>query len=238
MKRSVLSIIFGSAVFIGMSQSVPADDSLQIGDTADLTKAAAAIIGPALKGSIESIEQLGVPVDRKKLMDLLGNMVIEGRDPDYGHDDAYSIIDKYVAENEQAYFDKTFSPESQKAFIDEASKEDGAVVTASGLVFTVKVEGEGPNPAAGDRVAVMYVARLSDGTVFDETDTPETFDVDRLVPGFTEGLKLMRQGGKYRLVIPADLAYGEEGVPGSIPPNAALDFAVELLQVLPVPTEQ
>ena len=72
--------------------------------------------------------------------------------------------------------------------------------------------------------------------MFDRTDEPVTFDVDRLVPGFSEGLKMMRPGGKYRIVIPASLGYGERGIPGDIPPNAALDFTIELLQVIPKPS--
>ncbi|MDE6557251.1 MAG: FKBP-type peptidyl-prolyl cis-trans isomerase, partial [Duncaniella sp.] len=103
----------------------------------------------------------------------------------------------------------------------------------SGLVFQVITEGEGAMPQSGERVKVNYTGRLSDGTVFDQTDAPVTFDVDRLVPGFTEGLKMMRPGGTYRLVIPASLGYGDTGAAGVIPPGAALDFTVELVEVVP-----
>lgn len=103
-------------------------------------------------------------------------------------------------------------------------------------MFQVIVEGEGVTPVSGDDVVLNYVGAFSDGSVFDRTEEPVKFDVDRLVPGFTEGLKMMRPGGKYRIVIPSSLGYGERGIPGDVPPNAALDFTIELLQVVPKPS--
>ena len=137
---------------------------------------------------------------------------------------------------QQAYVDSVFSSAAQQAFVDKAAAAEGAVRTPSGLVFQVIVEGEGVTPVSGDDAVLNYVGSFSDGSVFDRTDEPVTFDVDRLVPGFSEGLKMMRTGGKYRIVIPASLGYGERGVPGDIPPNAALDFTIELLQVVPKPS--
>lgn len=202
-----------------------------------VTDAAAAILGSALRGSIENIEQLGVKLDRNALMERLGRIVV-GEEPRYSYERAYDIIDRHVAELQNAYVDSVFSAGRQQAFVDAAGKAEGAVTTPSGLVFQVLTEGEGVNPASGDDVVINYVARFSDGSVLDQTDGPVTFDVDRLVPGFTEGLKMMRPGGKYRLVIPASLAYGEAGIRGEIPPHAALDFTIELLQVVPKPIGQ
>ena len=98
----------------------------------------------------------------------------------------------------------------------------------------METEGEGAQPVSGDEVEVTYTGRLSDGSVFDSTDSPITFGVDRVVPGFSEGLKLMKPGGRYRIVMPASLAYGERGAGGGIiPPGAAVDFTVDLIGIKP-----
>lgn len=200
-----------------------------------VTNAAASILGTALRGSIGNIEQLGVKLDRHALMEELGK-IVDGQEPAYSYEHAYAIIDSHVAALQNAYIDSVFSAENQQAFVDNAAKTEGAVTTPSGLVFVVLTEGEGANPASGDDVVLNYVASFSDGSVFDRTEEAVTFDVDNLVPGFTEGLKMMRPGGRYRLVIPAALAYGEAGIRGEIPPHAALDFTIDLLKVVPKPT--
>lgn len=202
-----------------------------------VTTAAATVLGTALKGSIDNIESLGVKLDREQLKYLL-NSIVDGAKPAYTYEQAYAIIDDAVVKQQRHYVDSVFSKEAQQAFLDKATAEQGAVVTPSGLVFQVIVEGEGVTPAAGDDVVVNYVGALSDGSEFDRSSSPVTFDVDRVVPGFSEGLKMMRPGGRYRIVIPASLGYGERGVPGDIPPNAALDFTVDMLQVVPKPTNQ
>ncbi|MDE5554369.1 MAG: FKBP-type peptidyl-prolyl cis-trans isomerase [Muribaculaceae bacterium] len=202
-----------------------------------VTTAAATVLGTALKGSIDNIENLGVKLNREQLKYLL-NAIVDGAQPAYSYEQAYAIIDDAVVSQQRHYVDSVFSKEAQQAFIDKAAAEEGAVVTPSGLVFQVIVEGEGVTPAKGDDVVVNYVGSLSDGSEFDRSSSPVTFDVDRVVPGFSEGLKMMRPGGRYRIVIPASLGYGERGVPGDIPPNAALDFTVDMLQVVPKPTNQ
>ena len=107
------------------------------------------------------------------------------------------------------------------------------MTTPSGLVFQVLTEGEGPMPADGDTVSVLYTGRLSDGSEFDSTDKPVDLSVSGVVPGMSEGLKMMKPGGRYRLVIPSDLGYGNRGIRGVIPGGAALDFTVELVGIKP-----
>lgn len=202
-----------------------------------VTQAAATILGTALKGSIENIESLGIKLDRPALMELLDGIVTDGRQPLYTYDRAYSIIDRHVAAVQNAYVDSVFAPEAQQAYVDNAAMAENAATTPSGLVFITLTEGEGVTPATGDDVVLNYIGKFSDGSVFDQTDEPVIFDVDNLVPGFSEGLKMMKPGGKYRLVIPSKLAYGEQGVRGDIPPNAALDFTIDLLQIRPKPSQ-
>lgn len=106
-----------------------------------------------------------------------------------------------------------------------------AVTTTSGLRFEVLQPGAGRRPQAGDAVLVTYEGRLVDGTVFDSAAQPVGLPVSDVVPGFTEALLLMNEGGRYRFRIPAQLAYGAAGVPGVIPPNAELDFTLTLIRI-------
>ena len=127
----------------------------------------------------------------------------------------------------------TVSVASQEAFLNEQLKRPGVTKTESGLLFEVIKEGYGASPVSGNKVIVKYTGRLADGTVFDQTgDKSVTFPIDNLVHGFTEGLKMMKAGGKYRLFIPARLGYGSQNVQGVIPGNSALDFTVELINVI------
>lgn len=109
----------------------------------------------------------------------------------------------------------------------------GVVVTESGLQYEVLREGKGKQPAAENSVVVHYQGTLIDGTVFDssyERNQPATFAVNGVIPGFSEGILLMKEGAKNRLTIPAGIAYGEQGPP-SIGPNQVLVFEVELIEV-------
>lgn len=125
-------------------------------------------------------------------------------------------------------------------FADPARKSSAATdttyaVTDSGLkYFTVK-EGTGKSPKATDLVTVHYEGKLTDGTVFDSSYTrgePAQFPLNQVIPGWTEGLQLMKEGGKTVFYIPSKIGYGEMGTPGGpIPPNADLIFTVELIKV-------
>lgn len=144
---------------------------------------------------------------------------------------------QYIADffnNSKNEIPDTVSIASQEAFLNEQLKRKNVTKTKSGLLFEVLTDGKGESPKSGEKVVIKYTGRLADGTVFDQTkDEPVTFDVDRLVPGFTEGLKLMKVGGKYRMFIPAHLGYGSQSIQGVIPGNSALDFTVELIEIIP-----
>ena len=128
---------------------------------------------------------------------------------------------------------KAAKAEGEKYLADNA-KKDGVITTKSGLQYMVIKEGTGKSPKAADSVKCHYEGFLIDGTVFDSSiqrGEPATFPLGGVIAGWTEGLQLMKEGGKTRFFIPYNLAYGESGAAGSIPPYAALIFAVELIEV-------
>ncbi|HEV2865248.1 MAG TPA: FKBP-type peptidyl-prolyl cis-trans isomerase [Allosphingosinicella sp.] len=111
------------------------------------------------------------------------------------------------------------------------SVAQGVVTTPSGLRIQTLTAGTGEAPQAGGAVLVSYEGRLADGTVFDSPTQPVGLPVSGLVPGFTEALLLMRVGGRYHIWLPPQLAYGERGAGGVIPPNAEIDFTVTVHDV-------
>jgi len=122
---------------------------------------------------------------------------------------------------------------ASKAFLEANAAKEGVKTLPSGLQYKVVTEGSGPKPAATDIVTVNYRGTLIDGTEFDSSYSrgkPATFPLNRVIPGWTEGLQLMGEGSKWILYLPPDLAYGEQGSGAKIPPQAALIFEVELLK--------
>lgn len=141
----------------------------------------------------------------------------------------------------QEFFQKKQKEEAEKfiaegkAYLDENAKKEGVTVTKSGLQYEVLQEGTGKSPKATDTVRCHYEGRLLDGTVFDSSykrGEPADFGLNQVIPGWTEGVQLMKEGAKYRFTIPYLLAYGEQGAGASIPPFSTLVFDVELIKVL------
>ncbi len=129
----------------------------------------------------------------------------------------------------------SFTALAADATLDAAAKEPGATVTASGLVYRAISEGQGANPKATDTVRVHYRGTLPDGMEFDSSHKrgqPAEFPLNRVVPCWTEGVQLMKTGGKAKLTCPSAIAYGARGTPGGpIPPHATLVFKVELIAI-------
>ena len=118
-------------------------------------------------------------------------------------------------------------------FLAENGKREEVTTTESGLQYEVLEEGDGAQPTREDQVTVHYKGELLDGTVFDSSydrGEPATFPLNRVIPGWTEGLQLMQVGAKYRFYIPPELGYGARDT-GTIPPNSTLIFQVELLSI-------
>jgi len=156
-----------------------------------------------------------------------------------GKETAISSREAQVMLNE--YFQKKEKEQAQtaiaegKVYLEENAKRDGVTQTKSGLQYEVLTEGTGKSPKATDTVRCHYEGRLLDGTVFDSSykrGEPADFGLNQVIPGWTEGVQLMKEGAKFRFHIPYLLAYGERGAGAQIPPYSTLIFDVELIKVL------
>ena len=159
--------------------------------------------------------------------------VYEGEKPEMTYDEAKQVINDFFTQMQREVNDRNRA--EGEAFLAENKKKSGVVVLPSGLQYEVLNEGKGKKPAATDRVQCHYHGTLINGEVFDssiERGEPAVFGVSQVIPGWVEALQLMPEGSKWRLFIPSDLAYGENGAGGKIAPNSTLIFDVELLKVL------
>ena len=126
--------------------------------------------------------------------------------------------------------------EKEVGFLKENGAKPGVITTESGLQYKVIREGIGLSPDDNDTIVVHYKGSLVDGKVFDssyERNEPITITAGQVIQGWGEGLKLMKSGGKYELFIPQNLAYGEQGAGGVIPPFATLIFEMEIVEIKP-----
>ena len=202
-----------------------------------------------LKSDLDSVSYaLGVDIanslERGYVDELNYNAFIKGiedvfneKDLDIADDKAKQIIQNYFKQLRDAKTAKNL--EEGRKFLEENEKKEGVKVTESGLQYEIIKEGEGISPSPTDTVVVHYRGTLIDGTEFDSSHKkgePATFPVNRIIPGWTEGLQLMKEGANYKFYIPTELGYGERVRPGgAIEPNMALIFDVELIEVLKGP---
>lgn len=160
--------------------------------------------------------------------------VFDGNEPEMTPEEAQKIITEYLENLQKKAAEAAMA--TAKAFLDENKMKEGVKTTESGLQYKVLKEGEGASPKADDEVTVHYTGKLLDGTVFDSSVSrgePATFPLNRVIPGWTEGVQLMKEGSKYEFFIPSELAYGAQGIPNAIPPHSTLIFEVELIKVNP-----
>jgi FKBP-type peptidyl-prolyl cis-trans isomerase FklB len=159
--------------------------------------------------------------------------VLENRKTVISHVEARDIVNKFFKEKtEQA---NAMNIQQGKTFLEENKKRANVVTLKSGLQYEVLAKGNGKSPSATDRVQCHYEGTLIDGTLFDSSikrGQPAVFGVNQVISGWTEALQLMKEGDKWRLYIPYNLAYGEQGAGDSIPPFCTLVFEVELIKVL------
>ncbi|MDD4776795.1 MAG: FKBP-type peptidyl-prolyl cis-trans isomerase [Fermentimonas sp.] len=158
--------------------------------------------------------------------------IMDNKTPSMSPQEANQILQDYFSKQQDDMLNKNL--EAGKAFLEENKKKESVVALPSGLQYEILNEGDGAIPKATDKVKCHYHGTLLDGTVFDSSvqrGQPAVFGVNQVIKGWVEALQLMSVGSKWRLFIPSNLAYGEQGAGGAIEPNSTLIFDVELLGI-------
>lgn len=186
---------------------------------------------------VEEQEKLGFKVEKAELITGLQDQLNKkSKFSDDQIEKTLSAFEVRAQEAAEARREKESKENIEKgtAFAEKFSKEKGVKKTQSGLLYLIEKEGAGEAPKEGDLLKVNYKGTFVDGKEFDSSYSrkePAEFRLDGVIAGWKEGLKLVKKGGKIKLVIPADLAYGPAGTP-SIPPNSTLVFEVELIDIV------
>lgn len=241
MKKYLAVSLLASSVLFATAQASAATEHFKT-EAQKQAYAVGASMARYLDKSLQQQEKIGVKLDR--------NLIIKGMKD--GLNGKVKLSDKEIraaltdmSKDLAAKAKKKATDDAAKAkvegakFLKENAKKPGVKTTKSGLQYKVLKKGTGAQPKASDIVTVNYKGSLIDGTVFDSSakhHQPATFKLDQVIPGWTEGVQLMHQGGKYRFYIPAKLAYGDHAT-GAIPGNSTLIFDVDLLKVKASPKQ-
>ena len=208
-------------------------------DMEQIKKVMSYIVGFHVGGQMLPQMLPGVKAD-----DLMGEMIAKGitdalnesMDPEIMAADVQTIQREFGAMLQKRSDEKgAKNLEIGRRYMEENGKKDGVVTTESGLQYEILTPGgeekyDAAKHGEAPTAEVMYKGTLVDGTVFDQSKQPIKFNIRQVIPGFTEALKLMPVGAKWRVTIPANLAYGANG-PGSIGPNSTLIFEMELISL-------
>jgi len=229
MKKTFLAVAMASLVAV--TSAVQADAL----DTEDkkLSYSLGLILGDKLK---QDLDTLDIESFRQGI-----EAIYKGEEPLLNKDQVGEVMQAFQMkkmEEQRQEFAKIAQDNLDKgtAYQADNGKNEAVTTTESGLQYEELTAGTGKNPVAADTVKVHYKGQLIDGTEFDSSYSrgePVSFPLNGVIPGWTEGLQLMKEGGKARLVIPADLAYGPGGMGNAIGPNETLVFEVELLEINP-----
>jgi FKBP-type peptidyl-prolyl cis-trans isomerase FklB len=176
----------------------------------------------------------GVDIDLEAFKAGVADM-LAGQQPQLDQATAGQVIEQYQADKAKKMAEVMNQKQAEaKAYMEANGKKEGVVTTESGLQYEIITAGDGATPTPNDKVIAHYTGTLLDGTVFDssvERGEPATFPVTGVIQGWQEALQLMKEGAKWRLVIPANLAYGPRGAGQLIGPNETLIFDIELIAI-------
>lgn len=181
----------------------------------------------------KNLKQQSVDYDEASLKQAIGD-VTKGKDSQVNDEEMQRVMQAmYEERSKKMNAEAGENLKKGQEWLAQNKTAEGVKTTESGLQYKVISEGDGPKPKESDVVVVHYRGTLIDGTEFDSSikrNQPAEFPLKAVIPGWTEGLQLMKKGAKYEFYIPSELAYGERGRP-SIPANSVLKFEVELLDI-------
>ncbi len=226
-----IALLITGPLIMGPLIMGPATASAQAGAPRTDDEKAFYAIGTALAGNLQQFKPISdreLELVVQGLRDVVGDKVVAVEQQEGG-----ALIRTMM----QARQEKAAQLESSAAasFLAAEAAKPGAKKTESGLIITNFKPGTGPSPTATNTVKVHYHGTLRDGSVFDSSvdrGQPAEFALNKVIPCWTEGVALMKVGGKSRLVCPAEIAYGNRGAPPRILPGAALSFEVELIEIV------
>lgn len=234
--RLVLSTVLLLGAVAAHAQQPPAGEAPQQPQMTE--EQFAQMVSYALGRSIaDDCRMGGVRLDTRAMMTGI-NEVGAGKDPQWQEEQLNQVMQAFAVRIQQHIADE--NKQRGEAFRAANAKKPGVQVTPSGLQYKVLQEGDGATPTDNSMVVCHYTGSFVDGQVFEssrDAGQPAQFPVTRVIPGWTEALKMMKVGDKYQLVIPPELAYGPQGDRG-IGPNETLVFEIELLQVGQLPQQQ
>lgn len=207
------------------------DASTEVGDSAAAHMSYGA--GYALAASVR--DQLAEDFDREGFLAGVEDVMAE-RDMRVSDEQLSAARDDIVGRRDAGAREMAGAAmEASREFLAGNAEREAVTVTESGLQYEVLESGEGASPGAGDSVVAHYTGQLADGTVFDSSEArgePAQFPLERVIAGWQEALQMMQEGDRWRIWLPPELGYGEHGAGDAIPPNAALMFEVELIEVV------
>ncbi len=234
MKKIILALIIVSTVFIIGCKGK--DAQAAVGADGKAVAAKAANTDPSYAFGVAigtSLKDTAVKINFNSFLKGMKD-VMEKNAPTMTMEEAGKIIQASIADAAKLKGEANIAAET--AFFEKNGKKAGVITTASGLQYEIIKEGTGAFPKVTDSVKVDYVGTLLDGTTFDssiERGQPAEFPLSGVIPGWTEGIQLMKVGSKAKLYIPSKLAYGPNGAGGKVGANATLVFEVDLLDILP-----
>jgi FKBP-type peptidyl-prolyl cis-trans isomerase FklB len=223
--KTYLLLIAGAAIILSSCGQNMTGNAKIVSEEDTLSYALGVDIANSLKRS--SIEELNYQAFVNGMSDIF-----EEKDLKMDEEKIKPFIRAYFTNLQEEKAQKNL--EEGQAFLEENKNKEGIITTESGLQYEILQEGTGKSPVATDKVKCHYHGSLLDGTVFDSSvdkGKPAEFVLNRVIPGWTEGLQLMKEGAKYKFYIPSELAYGKRGS-RNIQGNTALIFEVELIEIL------
>lgn len=225
--KSIVSVIFGIIFLTSFAVNAQKTEVKELKSSSDTVSYC---IGISIANSLKNMN-IGT-IEPDLIARALSDVLMNGN-PKFTNENAEKILSSFV----MGIKSKESSENLKKSveWLTANSKKEGVITTPSGLQYKIIQQGTGISPKETDTVTVHYRGTLYDGTQFDSSydrGEPATFPLNRVISGWTEGLQLMKTGGKFTFFIPPQLGYGENVPPGSaIKPNAALVFDVELISV-------